>query len=570
MIGIDLNGRGRWILSIGALHVGPDAGRSRGVPLFSRKHHAIEMSRILLAALLLGAAVPSIAVAQVHWAQSAGGVGHDDARGVGVDSAGNAYIVGDFSGEAWFGPDRLTAIGATNEWGEPPGNFHLAKVDPQGDWVWAIPIEADGVVEGLAVTPAGEAYVAARFRGVARLGPEVFESEGTGFDQEDGFLAKYDAGGRILWARHLRGVGDFDAEHVALDSLGSVFLLGTFSGELQAGDVLLESQGVRDAVLMKCTPAGGFEWARSLGGAGSDSSGKALAVGTDGSIWVLGDFSGRIRLGSDELVGTGPGDDFLAKLSPAGAVLWARRMEGRMGGEPEEELATDPVGGCYLVGNFAGEFGIGEETLTSTDEQDDVFVVRFDPDGNVLWAKRLGGASTDYCDALAVGADGGVTIAGAGGDPDTGENPPHAFLHALSPEGMPVSSLVVRTDHPEGDISILALARSADGTLFAAGWLEGRLDVAGGARVSAGDRDVFLMGATIGGRPRLNVQLAESKVRLSWPAAFGGYVLQTRSDLKASSSWRDVAEVPTVVGDDYTVEMVPDESVHLFRLVSQE
>ena len=91
----------------------------------------------------------------------------------------------------------------------------------------------------------------------------------------------------------------------------------------------------------------------------------------------------------------------------------------RMGGDASDganAIATDASGNVYTTGLFTGTVdfdpGAGVVELTSVDGSLDVFVQKLDSDGNLLWARAMGGTSTDRGLGIAVDADGNVYTTG--------------------------------------------------------------------------------------------------------------------------------------------------------------
>lgn len=97
------------------------------------------------------------------WIRRAGGSGADQAFDVEVDAAGNAYLAGSFRGVAQFGSFQL------NAGSEGGTDGFAAKVDPAGNWLWVTKIGGKYFQEtrAIAVTTAGEVFVAGRYQGEA-------------------------------------------------------------------------------------------------------------------------------------------------------------------------------------------------------------------------------------------------------------------------------------------------------------------------------------------------------------------------------------------------------------------
>ncbi len=106
----------------------------------------------------------------------AGGTGGETGRSIVMDSAGNAWVTGGFSGTATFGSHTLTSSGfgyGTYE------NIFVAKLDPSGDWLWAINGITSNGGKGIAVDGAGNACVTGYFGGTATIGNDSLTASGT-------------------------------------------------------------------------------------------------------------------------------------------------------------------------------------------------------------------------------------------------------------------------------------------------------------------------------------------------------------------------------------------------------
>lgn len=74
----------------------------------------------------------------------------------------------------------------------------------------------------------------------------------------------------------------------------------------------------------------------------------------------------------------------------------------------------DAAGNFYVTGSFEGIARFGTNSLSSNGGYafDDMYVVKYDPAGNVLWAKSAGGSDKDYGTAITLDGAGGVFVAG--------------------------------------------------------------------------------------------------------------------------------------------------------------
>ena len=121
-------------------------------------------------------------------------------------------------------------------------------------------------------------------------------------------------------------------------------------------------------------------WAINSGGVSSDYA-QCIAVDSEGNCYVTGYFRFTATFGSTTLTGKGDKDIFIAKADKDGNWLWAKKAgEGR-----DDEgfgIAVDSEGNCYVTGYIA---------LTEVDAgYADIFIAKFDKDGNWLWLKMVG------------------------------------------------------------------------------------------------------------------------------------------------------------------------------------
>ncbi len=113
----------------------------------------------------------------------AGGTGGETGRSIVMDSEGNAWVTGDFTGTTTFGSHTLTSSGfgyGTYE------NIFVAKLDPSGNWLWAISGITSNGGKGIALDGADNACVTGYFGGTATFGNDSLTASGT----SDIFIAR--------------------------------------------------------------------------------------------------------------------------------------------------------------------------------------------------------------------------------------------------------------------------------------------------------------------------------------------------------------------------------------------
>lgn len=275
--------------------------------------------------------------------------------------------------------------------------------------VWAKKIGGEGYEEGTAIQTdaAGNVYTTGRFESTVDFDPNagVFNLNSNFFGDPDAFVSKLDALGNFVWAKRLGGTGKDVGKALALDASGNVLTAGEFAsnGDFDPGPgtFILSPYGGIDAYVSKLDNTGNFLWARAWGSTLDD---RAISVATtnNGDVLIAGNFvgtadfdpspSGIVNVGS-----AGAGDVFLLKLDAAGNYVWNKRI-GSTGQDEVGSMVLDAAGNIYLTGFFQGTVdfdpGSGFFPLVSAGNND-AFVVKLDPSGNLVWAKRVGGSGPD-------------------------------------------------------------------------------------------------------------------------------------------------------------------------------
>jgi hypothetical protein len=227
----------------------------------------------------------------------------------------------------------------------------------------------------------------------------------------DSFVLKYSPNGDLLWAESITGSADEQGRGIATDAQGNVLVVGEFAATIHIGRESLTANGnARDVFVAKLSPAGKVLWARRFGAAGED---YARGVGCDGAgnAYVTGVFGGEVAFGREHLRAGGAENLFLIKLSPRGEVIWARGMTGPgLGHGCEIEVTSD--GHAILSGDVMGELTVGSTTIRSTGRRD-TFVACFDPEGHLDWAKSIRAQATAANFAVALDPSGRITVVGS-------------------------------------------------------------------------------------------------------------------------------------------------------------
>ncbi|GAI03281.1 unnamed protein product, partial [marine sediment metagenome] len=167
------------------------------------------------------------------------------------DNTGHIYITGALE-------DQLIIPGETTLVPGDEGSIFVLKYDLDGNYVWSI--QEDFAGKELSVVPdySGNIVLSGIFRDIITIGTTGLTSDG----EQDGFVAKYDAGGNFLWA--IRAGGEL-IEYMAItstDSSNNIYLSGEFISEnvtVDDTEITME-EGDGNIIFAKLDSDGNVQW----------------------------------------------------------------------------------------------------------------------------------------------------------------------------------------------------------------------------------------------------------------------------------------------------------------------
>jgi len=212
----------------------------------------------------------------------------------------------------------------------------------------------------------------------------------------DAFVAKYTSDGNFVWVRQAGApeTGHSDiASGVAIDPFGNVIVAGLIGeGKATFGNITLTSAGESDIFMAKYDGDGNIIWAKNIGGPNRDVA-NDFVLDAVGNIYITGYFTGTVDFGGETLVGTDFLEIFVAKYDNNGILLWVQGATG-IGRDRARGITKDTSGNIFIIGEFESNADFPAMTLTSIGDSD-IFIAKYDSDGNFQWAERAGGIGYD-------------------------------------------------------------------------------------------------------------------------------------------------------------------------------
>jgi hypothetical protein len=314
---------------------------------------------------------------------------------------------------------------------DPIGDTAIERTPDSSHWDWPRTWGGTGreTAKAVAVANDGSVVVIGDFEGTVDFdpGPDVDERAAQGTDV---FVTKFAADGTYLWTRTwggpvdpaYGGAWDDSAEGVATTSDGSILVVGYFctTVDFDPGPGVDTRTPARcfDAFLTKLNPDGSYAFTRTWGAEGRDRA-NGVREAADGSIFVGGQFENTVDFdpgsGNDDHASAGEIDLFLVKLDANGAFRWARTWGGPATEYNAGRLGVDDTGAVVVTGSFEDtadfDSGPGVDPRTATGG-DDIFVIKFLPDGTRDWARTFGGDSGELAADIATTHQGSVAVTG--------------------------------------------------------------------------------------------------------------------------------------------------------------
>jgi hypothetical protein len=219
------------------------------------------------------------------------------------------------------------------------------------------------------------------------------------------------------WAKSAGGPGVDESCQITTDVFGNVITTGDFGGQTcNFGSTVLTNNGYWngmrvDFFIAKLTPSGDLIWATSAGGSHDDNC-WGVTTDSHGNIYICGGFdSPTLTIGATTLINSGVTDIFIAKYDSAGNALWAKGFGGT-GLENAFDLKCDRNDNLYFTGEFMSP-SINFDNITLMNQGwEDIFIVKCDTMGAIIWAKQVGNTYSDKGLSIATTISGDFYLTG--------------------------------------------------------------------------------------------------------------------------------------------------------------
>ena len=278
---------------------------------------------------------------------------------------------------------------------------NLTKYDKNQIAQWTINLDTNiNAIQSIVETKDEGIVVVGYLMGQNYIQNETVNSKGG----RDGIIIKYNKEGIVQWHLAIGGTEDDVTDSVTIDREGNITLGGYFSSpEIEIGEyILYNTNETAKGMLIQCDEEGKIKWAKSFGGEARSYINSVEAI-EDGTI-ITGYFdNGEINI-EDKYIEATRGS-VLAKYDQYGKIQWLKFIR-----PIEQPGATRAIiqdvkqvsDGLIIITDIEGKIEIegkiiGTENTNSTEQ---VLVLKYDWNGNVIWARLLGNMNAGLLNGL--------------------------------------------------------------------------------------------------------------------------------------------------------------------------
>ncbi|MGV3696171.1 T9SS type A sorting domain-containing protein [Flavobacterium sp.] len=347
------------------------------------------MKKILYLFLFLSAHCFS-QVPAIQWQTSLGGSREENAYSV-LQTPDGGYI---FSGRANSGNGDV--VGYQWNYDLFNGDVWIVKTDAAGTIQWQKLYGGHSNDGGLKIIPTSDGGYA-----VACVSNSSNGTVTTYIGGYDYWILKLDSAGELQWQKRLGGTGDDHIRDIKQTADGGYIVIGYSSSNLPG------THGMKEAYVVKLSSTGTTQWWKVFGGS-ADDLGNTISQTADGGYILAGTTQSS---NGNFTANYGMADIFLMKINAAGTIEWQKNMGGT-----KEDFGQSLIvlsDGSYVLSAASSSNDV--DVTTTNRGSTDLWIVKMNATGTILWQKSYGGSSSDcYSESkISQTSDGGFVVCGS-------------------------------------------------------------------------------------------------------------------------------------------------------------
>jgi hypothetical protein len=341
----------------------------------------------------VGKIIKSSFIGELDWVKNFGGSGEDTARAI-ISTTDGGFAVFGFS-ESTDGDLKEKTL--------PVNDYWLLKLDAHGNLEWT-------KTYGGSKDDRGQSLVQTKDGGYAVTG-YAMSSDGDGTVNNgfhDNWVLKLDASGNIEWEKSYGFSGHDHSYDIVETEDGGLFFAGFLDITSARADGNTEKRvstrhGVGEFWGTKIDNKANVEWRGYFGGTNNDRAHSVVRADDGG--FVMAGFTESDDFDIENARGSY--DFWVIKLDDKGNLIW----EGSFGGtgiERAQDVGKTADGGFVITGNtFSNDIDVSKNNGAS-----DIWLIKLDANGKKVWEKSYGGSEFDDGQSVTLSKDGGFIITG--------------------------------------------------------------------------------------------------------------------------------------------------------------
>ncbi|MBP6659765.1 MAG: T9SS type A sorting domain-containing protein [Chitinophagales bacterium] len=329
----------------------------------------------------------------IQWQKTIGG-SNEDLATTSFQTQDGGYIIGGSSSSGISGNKTTASKGGTDYW--------IIKLDALSNIEWQKTIGGNANEDLRSIQQLADgSYILGGYSESSISGDKTSLSNGG----QDFWLIKLDITGNILWQKSFGGSGDDAIFDLKPTSDGGYILGGTSNSDV-SGDKTEASFGNTDIWVIKTDANGNILWQKTIGGSDMDRL-TSITETNDSGYFISGNSSSDIS-GNKTEANQGGIDFLTVKLNNTGSIVW----QNTIGGSADDNLvsAQQTFDGGFILGGNSYSPVSGDKTQASFNGDADLWLIKLDFSGNIMWQKNIGGNLWDQIYSLKQTRDGGFIL----------------------------------------------------------------------------------------------------------------------------------------------------------------
>ncbi len=334
----------------------------------------------------------------VKWVVNSSGASWDYLSEVVMDSSGNYYAAGNYSG--------TIQLSNFEKGIEGQNDIFLIKYSSDGEVIWlkTIKSKSNCSVSGLSIDTEGYLYVAGYF-----MNDLTIDEVTTISDDNNIFVLKLTNSGRFEWIKSFQGDFRSDPLIVKTDLQNNVFVAGSFNNFLTLDSVTYKGNYYSDIFLLSFNNEGNSLGSFHFVGEGNDYV-SDIAI-KDHFVYAVGSFEYNITLFDTTLVSCGQTDAFFIRFSLDSDQSLIRQIGSKFK-DFGTSISLDNNDDIIIGGAHSGNIKLSHDITLQSVGSLDTYVCKYNKNGSLIWADNLGGFANDYLTDLTLNENQDIYLIG--------------------------------------------------------------------------------------------------------------------------------------------------------------